>query len=129
MSKEFVKSSANPFVKVAKQGRKFDIGLVAITQRPSAISEEIRSQAENYFVMHMSNSKDIKALIDSNMNYSGVISRFIQSETISGNMYMVSANQTFAVPVRVRWFEKVVHKHVYEGHRFTKDEKPELYLD
>ncbi len=129
LSKEFVKSSANPFVKVAKQGRKFDIGLVAITQRPSAISEEIRSQAENYFVMHMSNSKDIKALVDSNMNYSGVISRFIQSETISGNMYMVSTNQTFAVPVRVRWFEKVVHKHVYEGHRFTKDEKPELYRD
>src|SRR4030066_2464080 len=86
LSEEFVKSNANPFVRVAKEGRKFGLGLVAITQRPSAISEEIRSQAENFFVMHMGNSKDIKALVDSNINYDGVISKFIQSETISGTL-------------------------------------------
>lgn len=127
LSDEFVKSNANPFVKVAKQGRKFDIGIVAITQRPSSISEEIRSQAENYFVMHMSNSKDIKALIDSNINYSGVIAKFIQSESISGNLYMVSANQTFAIPLRVRWFEKEIHDYVYKENQFKKTEFPELY--
>lgn len=129
LSEEFVRSNTNPFVKVAKQGRKFDIGLVAITQRPSAISEEIRSQAENYFVMHMSNSKDIKALVDSNINYSGVISKFIQSEAIPGNLYMVSAKQTFAIPIRASWFEKEVHKDVYAKHKFSKNQKPQLYPD
>lgn len=118
LSDEFVKSNANPFVKLAKQGRKFDIGLVAITQRPSSISEEIRSQAENYFVMHMSNSKDIKALVESNNNYSGVIAKFIQNESISGNLYMISANQTFAVPLRVLWFEKKIHNSVYSDKKF-----------
>ncbi len=112
LSDEFVRSNANPFVKVAKQGRKFEIGLVAITQRPSSISEEIRSQAENYFVMHMSNSKDIKALIESNNNYSGVISKFIQNESITGNLYMISTNQTFAVPIRALWFEEKIHDEV-----------------
>lgn len=112
LSDEFVRSNANPFVKVAKQGRKFDIGLVAITQRPSSISEEIRSQAENYFVMHMSNSKDIRALVESNNSYSGVISKFIQNESISGNLYMISTNQTFAVPIRALWFEKEIHDEV-----------------
>lgn len=127
LSDEFVKSNANPFVKLAKQGRKFGIGLVAITQRPSSISEEIRSQAENYFVMHMSNSKDIKALIESNNNYSGVISKFIQSETIAGNLYMISANQSFVIPARVHWFEEKIHDHVYEYEKFNKEEMPELY--
>jgi hypothetical protein len=91
LSQEFVKSNANPFVRVAKEGRKFGLGLVAVTQRPSAISDEIRTQAENFFAFHMGNSDDIKALVKSNINYDGVISNFIQRETIAGNLYMVSA--------------------------------------
>jgi len=127
LSDEFVRTNSNPFVRVAKEGRKFGLGLVAITQRPSAISEEIRSQAENFFVMYMGNSKDIKALVDSNINYDGVISKFIQSETIAGNLYMVSAKQSFVIPLRVMWFEKMVMKKVYESSRFTEKEFPELY--
>lgn len=127
LSDEFVRTNSNPFVRVAKEGRKFGLGLVAITQRPSAISEEIRSQAENFFVMYMGNSKDIKALVDSNINYDGVISKFIQSETISGNLYMVSAKQSFVIPLRVMWFEKMVRDKVYKSSRFTEKEFPELY--
>lgn len=127
LSDEFVRTNSNPFVRIAKEGRKFGLGLVAITQRPSAISEEIRSQAENFFVMYMGNSKDIKALVDSNINYDGVISKFLQTETISGNLYMVSAKQSFAIPLRVMWFEKMVRDKVYSSSRFKQEEFPELY--
>src|SRR6266849_6692058 len=82
LSDEQVRSSANPFVRVAKEGRKFGIGLLAITQRPSAISEEIRSQAENFFAFYMGNTDDIRALVKSNINYDGVIGSFVQRETI-----------------------------------------------
>jgi hypothetical protein len=119
LSEEFVRSNANPFVRVAKEGRKFGIGLVAITQRPSAISDEIRTQAENFFAFHMGNSDDIKALIKSNINYGGVISRFIQSETIPGNLYMVSSDQAFALPVRVVEFEELVKDKVYKDSKFS----------
>lgn len=121
LSDEFVRSNANPFVRVAKEGRKFGLGLVAITQRPSAISEEIRTQAENFFVFHMGNSKDIKALVESNINYDGVIAKFVQSETIPGNLYMVSANQSFALPVRVVEFEKLIEGKVYEDAKLKKN--------
>ncbi len=120
LSEEFVKSNANPFVRVAKEGRKFGLGLVAITQRPSAISEEIRTQAENFFAFHMGNTDDIKALIKSNINYDGVIANFIQRETIAGNLYMVSSDQAFALPVRVSEFEKLVEGKVYRESKFTK---------
>jgi hypothetical protein len=120
LSDEFVKSNANPFVRVAKEGRKFGLGLVAITQRPSAISEEIRSQAENFFAFHMGNSDDIKALTKSNINYDGVISSFIQRETIAGNLYMVSSDQAFALPIRVNEFENLVENKVYKESRFQK---------
>ncbi|MFA6054404.1 MAG: ATP-binding protein [Thermodesulfovibrionales bacterium] len=118
LSDEFVKSNANPFVRVAKEGRKFGLGVIAITQRPSAISEEIRTQAENFFSFYMGNSDDIRALVKSNVNYDGVISKFIQTETITGNLYMVSANQSFALPLRVTNFEEFVKKKVYEDSRF-----------
>lgn len=120
LSDEFVRSNANPFVRVAKEGRKFGLGLVAITQRPSAISEEIRTQAENFFSFHMGNSDDIKALVKSNINYDGVIANFIQRETIPGNLYMVSSDQAFALPVRVDEFEKLVADKVYRDLKFPE---------
>jgi hypothetical protein len=118
LSDEFVKSNANPFVRVAKEGRKFGLGVVAITQRPSAISEEIRTQAENFFAFHMGNSDDIRALIKSNTNFDGVVANFIQRETIAGNLYMVSSDQAFALPVRVSNFEKLVESKVYPDSKF-----------
>lgn len=114
LSEELVKSDANPFVRCAKEGRKFGIGIVAITQRPSAISEEIRTQAENFFAFHMGNSDDIKALVQSNIHFDGVISSFIQRETIPGNLYMVSADKAFVVPIRVVDFDKLVENKVYK---------------
>ena len=120
LSQEFVRSNANPFVRVAKEGRKFGLGLVAVTQRPSAISDEIRTQAENFFTFHMGNSDDIRALVKSNINYDGVIAKFIQRETIPGNLYMVSSDQAFALPVRVKEFEKLVEGRIYSDSKFGK---------
>lgn len=114
LSDEQVKSSANPFVRVAKEGRKFGIGLVAITQRPSAISEEIRSQAENFFAFYMGNTDDIKALVRSNINYEGVVGAFIQRETIPGNLYFVTSSHPFVIPLRVVEFDKMVASKLYK---------------
>lgn len=91
LSEEFVKSNTNPFVRVAKEERKFGLGVVAITQRPSAISDEIRTQADNFFAFHMGNSDDIRTLVKSNINYDDVIAQFVQRETIKENLYMVSS--------------------------------------
>lgn len=114
LSDELVRTSANPFVRCAKEGRKFKLGMVAITQRPSAISEEIRTQAENFFSFYMGNSDDIKALIKSNIHYDGVISSFIQKETIPGNLYMVTSDRAFVVPIRVIEFEELIKNKLYQ---------------
>lgn len=114
LSDEHVRTSSNPFVRVAKEGRKFGIGLVAITQRPSAISEEIRSQAENFFAFYMGNTDDIKALVKSNLNYNGVVASFVQRETIPGNLYFVTSSHPFVIPIRVVEFDKLVAKKLYK---------------
>jgi hypothetical protein len=68
----------------------------------------------------MGNSDDIKALIKSNINFDGVIANFVQRETIPGNLYMVSSDQAFALPVRVTEFEKLVVNKVYAESKFAK---------
>lgn len=90
-----------------------------VETNPTAISDEIRTQAENFFAFHMGNSDDIKALVKSNINYDGVIAKFIQRETIPGNLYMVSSDQAFALPVRVTEFEKLVINKVYKDSKFN----------
>ena len=119
LSDEQVRASSNPFVRIAKEGRKFGIGLIAITQRPSAISEEIRSQAENFFTFYMGNSDDMKALVRSNINYEGVVSSFIQREPIPGNLYFVTSSHPFVIPVRVVEFDKLVETKLYKNNTIS----------
>jgi len=68
----------------------------------------------------LGNSDDIRALIKSNINFDGVIANFIQRETIPGNLYMVSSEQAFALPIRVNEFEKLVADKVYPDSKFMK---------
>jgi len=68
----------------------------------------------------MGNADDIKALVKSNINFDGVVANFIQRETIPGNLYMVSSDQAFALPVRVHEFEKVIKEKVFKNSRFME---------
>ena len=46
------------FERIAKEGRKYGISLVAISQRPSELNRTIISQCSNFVVMHLTNLKD-----------------------------------------------------------------------
>ncbi|MGA9348575.1 MAG: ATP-binding protein [Anaerolineae bacterium] len=80
-----------PIVRLAKEGRKYNLGLTYVTQQPGAIAEEILSQTNNFFVMHLLSKGDIKALTDVNPHYGGVIRDFIQTESLLGHAYLYSS--------------------------------------
>lgn len=44
--------------RIAKEGRKYGISLMVVSQRPSEISESIFSQCNNFVVMRLTNNKD-----------------------------------------------------------------------
>ena len=50
-----------------------------------------------------------------------MIAKFIQRETIPGNLYMVSSDQAFALPVRVTELEKLVADKVYQNSKFNPE--------
>lgn len=58
------------FERIAKEGRKYGISLVVVSQRPSDVSKIILSQCNNFLVLRLSNDRDksvIKSLLPDSM--------------------------------------------------------------
>lgn len=51
-------SSLQSFERIAKEGRKYGVGLVVITQRPSEVNRTVLSQSSNYIAMRLTNADD-----------------------------------------------------------------------
>ncbi len=46
------------FEKIAREGRKYGVGLFVVTQRPSEVSDTILSQCNNFVVLRLTNAED-----------------------------------------------------------------------
>ena len=51
-----------PFISWVKEGRKYDLGAVLVTQQPGSIPAEILSQGDNWFIFHLLAEGDLRAL-------------------------------------------------------------------
>lgn len=51
-------SSLHSFERIAKEGRKYGVGLVVISQRPSEVNHTVLSQSSNFIAMRLTNSDD-----------------------------------------------------------------------
>jgi uncharacterized protein len=96
------------FVRWVKEGRKFGLGCILVTQQPGSLSHQIISQGDNFFVLHLLNENDLQILQRHNAHYTDDILGFIRNEPIPGNCYFWSApNQPYVLPVRVASFESI----------------------
>lgn len=70
-------SSLLSFERIAKEGRKYGVALVVITQRPSEVNRTVLSQANNFIAMRLTNVDDqnvIKKLLPDNLgNYAEML--------------------------------------------------------
>jgi hypothetical protein len=103
----------SPFVEWVKEGRKYDLGAILITQQPGSMASEIMSQADNWFCFHLLSEGDARTLGEYNTHYSDDILAHLIGEPIAGNCYMWSApHQPFVLPVRVSSFEDLYRENV-----------------
>jgi len=97
---------SSPFVEWVKEGRKYDLGAILVTQQPGSLAPELLSQADNWFSFHLLSEGDAGVLGKYNSHYSDDILAHLIGEPIPGNCFMWSApHQPFVLPVRVRSFE------------------------
>jgi uncharacterized protein len=97
---------SSPFVEWVKEGRKYDLGAILLTQQPGSLAPELLSQADNWFCFHLLSASDARTLGHHNAHFSDDILAHLIGEPIPGNCYMWSAPlQPFVLPVRIRSFE------------------------
>jgi hypothetical protein len=104
---------SSPFVEWVKEGRKYELGAILVTQQPGSMAPELLSQADNWFCFHLLSQGDAETLGKYNSHYSDDILAHLIGEPIQGNCFMWSApNQPFVLPVRIRDFGALYSGHI-----------------
>jgi len=107
LSAEKMKREDSPFVEWVKEGRKYNLGAIIVTQQPGAISDQLLSQGDNFFALHLISNVDLNALQRNNAHFSDDILSYILNEPIEGNAYFWSApSQPYVISANLFSFEK-----------------------
>lgn len=101
--------AAEPFVEWVKEGRKYDLGALMVTQQPGSISTEILSQGDNWFIMHLLSEADLRMVKSSNSHFSNDILSVLLNEAIPGQgVFWTSVNgKPYPLSLRVLSFENL----------------------
>ncbi|GAA2590241.1 DUF87 domain-containing protein [Actinomadura fulvescens] len=78
-------SDEGPFVAWVKEGRKYDLGAMMITQQPGSIPDELLSQGDNFFVFHLLSAADLMALKRANAHFSDDLLSALLNEPLVGH--------------------------------------------
>ncbi len=95
-------SAAEPFVEWVKEGRKYDLGAFLITQQPGSIPTQILSQGDNWFLMHLLSSADLRTIKAANSHFSDDILSILLNEAIPGQGVMWSSVGGKPYPIFLR---------------------------
>ena len=87
-----------PFVAWVKEGRKYDLGAVLVTQQPGSIPAEILSQGDNWFIFHLLAEGDLRALQKANAHFSDDLLSSLLNEPLPGHGVFWSSCQRDTVP-------------------------------
>ncbi len=101
-------SAAEPYVAWVKEGRKYDLGALLITQQPGSIPVEILSQGDNWFIFHLLSAADLTSLKRANAHFSDDLLSSLLNEPIPGQGVFWSSvgGKPYPVSLRALSFEK-----------------------
>lgn len=104
-------SAATPYIEWVKEGRKYDLGAVLITQQPGSIPVEILSQGDNWFIFHLLSASDLQNVRRANAHFSDDLLSSLLNEPIIGQGVFWSSvkGNAYPVPLRILSFEQM-HK-------------------
>ncbi|HEY3810041.1 MAG TPA: ATP-binding protein [Acidimicrobiales bacterium] len=98
---------SNVFPRVAREGRKFGVGLCAVTQQPKLLEDELLSQFNTFFILGLADEKDRNMLRSSAKQDISAQGPEIQT-LMPGECLIVNLAAPFAVPAMVDLYANVV---------------------
>jgi len=109
LGKEVLERGSNIFSTIAREGRKFKVGLFAITQLPSLIPRQILANMNTKIILGIEMGPERQAIIDSAAQDLSTDSQNIASLDI-GEALVTSNFTKFATPIKIPFFDNIVKK-------------------
>jgi len=109
LGKEVLEKGSNIYSTLAREGRKFKVGLIAITQLPSLIPRDILANINTKIILGTEMMQERQAIIDSSAQDLSEDSRNIASLD-KGECIITSNFSKFAIPVKVPLFDEFAKK-------------------
>src|SRR5574341_770600 len=94
----------NVFPRLAREGRKFNVGLCAVSQQPKLIDAELLSQFNTYFVLGLADERDRHILRQSSKQDLSDLGAEIQT-LMPGEALVTNPEAPFALPAKVHLYE------------------------
>ncbi len=107
LGKEVLEAGSNIFSTIAREGRKFKVGLTAITQLPSLIPRQILANMNTKIILGVEMKPERQAIIDSAAQDLSNDDRTIASLDV-GEALVTSNFLKFVTPIKIPFFEDVV---------------------
>jgi len=98
---------SNVFPRVAREGRKFKVGLCAVTQQPKLLDAELLSQFNTFFILGLADEKDRTILRSSSKQDIAALGPEIQT-LMPGECLLANLDAPFAVPAKIHLWADVV---------------------
>lgn len=98
------RADENVFPRLAREGRKFKVGLCAVSQQPKLIDDELLSQFNTFFVLGLADEKDRNILRGSSKQDISDLGPEIQT-LMPGEAIVTSLEAPFALPAQVFLYE------------------------
>jgi hypothetical protein len=98
---------SNVFPRVAREGRKFGVGLMAVTQQPKLLDDELLSQFNTFFVLGLADERDRNILRSSAKQDLSALGPEIQT-LMPGECLLVNLAAPFAVPAAIYLYDEMV---------------------
>jgi DNA helicase HerA-like ATPase len=109
LGKDVLEKGPNIFSTIAREGRKFRVGLAAITQLPSLIPREILANINTKIILGIEMKLERQAVIESASQDLSDDDRNIASLD-TGEAIISSNFLKFATPIKIPWFEDYIKK-------------------
>jgi|GEM_PF-218884 len=102
-------SGEGPYIEWVKEGRKYGLGSVLITQQPGNIPNEILSQSDNFFIFHLLSAGDLQAVKKANAHFSDDILSSLLNEPLHGHgvFWSSALGKSYPIPIRTLLFEEM----------------------
>ena len=109
IGKEVLEKGPNVFGTIAREGRKFQVGLIAITQLPSLIPREILANMNTKIILGTELKQERQAIMESAAQDLSKDDHLIASLD-KGEAIITSTFTKFAIPIKIPLFEELIEK-------------------